>query len=230
MDQYVLSYEEAVEYRKILEEYVASGKLTNLANQILTKKNAANQLNPENIAQEFAYNFVRPKKNQQTKQYVELHKLRMYDPNRAKFDSFIYQCMQNMIITMLERRNKQVDTISYNNLIDNDDQNEGSFANFMIANNDLPVTEADLSDIINNFKTTLNDFELFVFDNILLSKVKPKELLNKAKKNELIENPKRMYTRILKIRQVVARKFIDFINSSEYLTEILPEGLSRTLV
>lgn len=230
-EKFYLSEEEAKKYRDKFEELVAEGKLLQIAQKILSKKsrNIQNMFPPDHVVQQLCLEFLRPVKGQGMEKESDLHRIRLFNPDKSKFETYIYQCMSNLVLTLIDKANRKPPPVSYDNVINDSDSEENSFLS-VLSTKSTALKESDIHDAIEGFKKTLNKFELFVFERIILERRKPKDVINIAEKRKKLRNSKRMYMRILKVRRTIPQKFIDYINQSDYFDYFIPDSYAGTLV
>jgi len=230
-EKFYLSEEQAAVHKEKFEKLVEEGKLLQIAQKILSKKsrNIQNMFPPEHVVQQLCLEFLRPVKGQGMSKESQLHRIRLFNPDKSKFETYIYQCMSNLVLTMIDKANRKPPPVSYDNVINDSDSEENSFLN-VLSTKSSNLKESDIHSAVDGFKKTLNKFELFVFDRIILERRKPKDVINIAEKQKKLRNSKRMYMRILKCRRSIPQKFIEYINQSDYFDYFIPESYAKTLV
>jgi len=235
-----LSIEDALKLKDEFILLVQSKKLLHFAEKILSKYRKKNyglpaDLTGENVVQELCVEFLRPVKGQCMDEQSELHRLHLYNPAKGtKFETYLYQCMTNLIKTLFDRSNRNPDPISYNNMVDGESENN-QFLNIIAVENSLDLPPEAISQIIEKFKKSLTSkLDIFVFDKLVNGvgknkegtpgEFKPKAFCQKAADAGKIKNWKRMYARILRSRAQLRLKFIEFINQGDYFkNEVYPD-------
>lgn len=231
-----LSLEEAKKLKEEFVQLVQSGRLKQFATKIISRFKKRGRLpgdiTPENVVQELCVEFLRPVKGQGMEEKEELHRLRLYNPEKkTKFETYLYQCMGNLVKTMLDRTNRNPDPVSYHNMVDsggNDDGNNPFLNIIAVENTDLPPGK--IQEIVSAFEATLiSNLDRFVFDKLVRGmgvgkdgrpiEFRPKEFCAKAEAEGKIRNAKRMYARILRSRAKLKESFVLFINRRDFFKD-----------
>jgi len=226
-----LSFNEALEYKERFIELFRIGRLHQLAQKILSGRKRklggklTGDLSADRVVQDLAVEFLRPVKGQGIEKKSDLHRFRLYNPGKGtKFETYIYQCMSNLVITLIDKYNRNPEPVSYDNIIGSENE-ENPFLNIIAVEN-LDLDPSLVESAIREFQKTIEDkLEKFVFEKLLegLGKTKkgipkefkPKDFCQKAEEAGRIKNGKRMYTRILKCRRELLEKFKEFLEKSD---------------
>lgn len=224
-----LTLEEAKKYKDQYIELFATGKLNQIAQKILSRKTKRiqNLITAENAVQQLSLEFLRPVKGQGMKEHSELHRFRLFNPTKSKFETYIYQCMSNLITTMIDNIARKPDPISYNNLNQDEENEENPFLN-VLSSRDGQLNEDIIDKILNGFRKILSPLENFVFEYIILEKQKTKTIIDLAK--DKLKNPSKMYLKLLEAKKEIPLKFINYVNSLDYFEHYIPEKYANALI
>ena len=198
-----LSYNEALKLKDRLFAMYEAGELHRMTNSILTNKNYNTKLvEPDDFVQTLILDFLRPTQGLGMTEPSELHRFRMYNPAKGKFETFVYQCLSNIIYTQVHKASNQ--PISYES-----DQE----ASLLDAIPDSNSSEFNTSEFIAAWKQGLAKFERFVWNLTIEKGVNPLALVRYANSKGIWQDRKGIYTQILKTKKVLIAKCIADLNA-----------------